>query len=108
MAPRVVTTTSRTTAYTRFVRMPNVNVVNPAEYTDRWFDNNNPPNAAIRYGTAIHGGSMSRIAATGSPASANVGSPADSRLPNEISSTNGMPAPAAADATSDPARTEGR
>ena len=30
-------------------------MVKPAEYTDRLLDSSSPPNAAIRYGTAIHG-----------------------------------------------------
>ncbi|MNL43024.1 hypothetical protein D3C87_1655150 [compost metagenome] len=78
---------------------PRVNVVKPAEYTDRLFDSSKPPNAVIRYGTAIQVGSMSRIAMIGSVAWARSLLPTDSKPPRVISNTSGIPAPNAADAT---------
>src|SRR5690606_30975313 len=55
--------------------------------------------------TAIQAGSIARIAATGSEAEASEASPAEISEPSPISSTSGMPAPAAALSTSDPDRT---
>ncbi len=90
---------STITACTRLTFKPRVKVVRPAEYTDRLFDSSSPPNAVIRYGTAIQVGSMSRIAMIGSVADARSLLPTDSRPPRVINSTSGIPAPNAADAT---------